>query len=80
LPGPAAVTLPNISTTAFIAVVPFRSQTMLIGFPSGAQKWSIARSTPRNARLPTELATTLVPKLIDTVPAAAISDPVSAAG
>ena len=39
-------TLPNISTTMFIAVVPFRSQTMLIGLPSGAQKWSTAREMP----------------------------------
>ena len=64
----------------FIAVVPFRSQTMLIGLPSGAQKWSTAREMPWKARSPTALATTLVPKLIDTIPAAPISDPTSAAG
>ena len=67
-------------TIAFIAVVPFRSQTMLIGLPSTAQKWSTALSTPWKGRSPTELATTLVPKLIETVPAAATSDPASAAG
>ena len=53
---------------------------MLIGLPSGAQKWSIARSTPLNARSPTALATTLVPKLMATVPAAAIKEPARADG
>lgn len=53
---------------------------MLIGLPSGAQKWSIALLTPLNARSPTELAQTEVPKLQETIPALAISEPASAAG
>ena len=45
-----------------MGVVPLRIQTMLIGLPSGAQKWSTAREMPRKGRSPTELETTLVPK------------------
>jgi len=71
---------PNIPTTLFIYVVPLRRKTMLIGLPSGAQKWSIALLTPLNARSPTELAQTEVPKLQETIPALAISEPASAAG